>query len=114
VKGRRHRNPEITGHDCLGMMTHKGPPSCVVARFPRPGLGRSGTYLCVGHGTAATRRPDPGGVQRDAWAQAPKQLVRSTSLLTMRSPGSQGPHIENRKVPQGGASGAEAHLSQAS
>src|SRR5262249_151434 len=38
-------------------------------------------------------------------------VYASASLLTLRSLGSQGPHIENRKVPHGGASGAEAHLS---
>jgi hypothetical protein len=31
-------------------------------------------------------------------------------LLTMRSLGSQSPRLENRKVPQGGTSGAEAYL----
>jgi len=34
-----------------------------------------------------------------------------TSLLTLRPLGFQGPSIENRKVPQRGDPGAEAHLS---
>src|SRR5437773_1326268 len=34
TKGRRDHHTEVTGHDCLGMIAHKGPPSLRRRTFP--------------------------------------------------------------------------------
>ena len=48
AKGRRNHHTEITGHDRLGMMAHKGPPSLGRGAFPSPRVQALGQILAYG------------------------------------------------------------------
>ena len=46
--GRRDHHTEITGHDRLGMIAHKGPPSLGRCAFPSPRVEMLGQILAYG------------------------------------------------------------------
>jgi hypothetical protein len=67
TKGRRHDDAEITGHDGLGMITHKGLPALGCGTFAWPMLPALGHVL-------------PDGPWRHAQAQLQQELIRNALL----------------------------------